>query len=177
MKIHSELIGATIYPDDNLLAFWGGIFSNFAECEIDYPQLETKLNCSEQGYMLYKAQHFCDDEAFQGILKAKTPREQKNIGRQVQGFDAKEWHKVCFNYMTNVVRAKFEQAFTWRELLILTYPLEIAEASPVDKIWGIGMSECDPTIVDRSKWEGENLLGKVLMKVREEFILKSFIEL
>lgn len=46
------------------------------------------------------------------------------------------------------------------------------EASPSDKIWGIGLSQNDPRASDRSKWRGTNWLGEILTEVREE-LLKS----
>lgn len=43
----------------------------------------------------------------------------------------------------------------------------IVESSPVDFIWGIGMHVTQyPSICDKAKWKGENLLGECLMKVR-----------
>ena len=44
----------------------------------------------------------------------------------------------------------------------------LAECSPYDKKWGIGIDIKDPDRTDVSKWKGENILGRVLMKVREE---------
>ena len=44
----------------------------------------------------------------------------------------------------------------------------IVEASPFDKIWGIGLHWSDDRVLDEKKWEGMNLLGKCLMQVREK---------
>lgn len=42
----------------------------------------------------------------------------------------------------------------------------LVEASPRDRIWGIGMSASHPDATDPRKWLGENLLGFALMKAR-----------
>ncbi|MCW3095359.1 MAG: hypothetical protein JWL77_977, partial [Chthonomonadaceae bacterium] len=53
-----------------------------------------------------------------------------------------------------------------KEMLFATGDKIIAEASPQDAIWGIGMAEDHPNIADTTVW-GQNLLGKALMRVRE----------
>ena len=45
----------------------------------------------------------------------------------------------------------------------------LVEASPTDKIWGIGLWEGDNKVLDEKNWNGENRLGRVLMEVREGF--------
>lgn len=44
----------------------------------------------------------------------------------------------------------------------------LAEASPYDTIWGIGLEASDFDSTHPDRWPGKNLLGKVLMRVREE---------
>ena len=52
--------------------------------------------------------------------------------------------------------------------LLKTGDIILAEASPYDKIYGIGLKPNDPRVQDPTQWKGQNLLGKALMKVREE---------
>jgi ribA/ribD-fused uncharacterized protein len=54
-----------------------------------------------------------------------------------------------------------------RSLLLATAPTELVEASPYDRIWGVGLGERDPLILDKANWRGTNLLGVTLMKVRD----------
>ena len=49
---------------------------------------------------------------------------------------------------------------------------EIMEASPSDKLWGVGRGLRDPNLWDKAKRQGENVMGKVLMKVRENLVNK-----
>jgi len=44
---------------------------------------------------------------------------------------------------------------------------------PYDTIWGVGLGEHHPDITDKSKWRGQNLLGKALMKVRDMLSTRS----
>ena len=54
-------------------------------------------------------------------------------------------------------------------LLKATGKYELVEANKEDKIWGIGMYDDDPNLMQKEFW-GENLLGKVLMKVRQDIL-------
>ena len=163
----SQLLGATLDITNNRVYFWGGIFSQWVKCNIVDHELGVTLNSTEQGMMLYKAKHFNDDEAYNTILKLKDPRKQKAVGRQVKNFDEKSWSDVSYDIVTKLNYLKFSQNAAWKELLILTGDSEIVEASPYDKIWGVGLSENDEQIYDKGNWDGENLLGKAIMEARD----------
>jgi ribA/ribD-fused uncharacterized protein len=62
---------------------------------------------------------------------------------------------------------KFNQNPLLKEALLNTCDTIIVEASPVDRIWGIGLTEDDPRALDQSTWRGQNLLGITLMRVRD----------
>ena len=59
------------------------------------------------------------------------------------------------------------------EILLKTGNATLAEASPYDRIWGIGLSADDPKAMNPDLWKGENLLGHALMRVRDELALES----
>ena len=119
--------------------------------------------------MLAKAKMFNDTETYNLILKAEHPREQKALGRKVKGFDADIWMKDCLDIVADIVYDKFSQFKSWKEVLMLTDPYVIVEASPTDKIWGIGMAEDNPDLLKTELW-GKNLLGEALMNARYRII-------
>ncbi len=100
-------------------------------------------------------------------MAAKSPREQKSLGRKVKPFDAARWEEAREEIVFRANLAKFSQREDLKEMLFATGNKVIAEASPRDAIWGIGMAEDHPNILDRTVW-GQNLLGKALMRVRAE---------
>jgi ribA/ribD-fused uncharacterized protein len=74
----------------------------------------------------------------------------------------------CENIMVPGLVSKFTQDSYSLQCLLDTGDTIIVEASPYDKIWGIGMRATDPRATDPALWEGKNLLGKVLMRARDE---------
>ena len=139
----NEYLNATVDVDNKRIFFWGGIFSQWARCFFVDPKTKTRYNCNEQMMMAEKAKLFGDSVACEAILKNKDPREQKAIGRLVENFDAETWDKKAFGIVKYANYLKFSQTDNWRQLLLMTEDYEIVEASPEDKIWGIGLGEND----------------------------------
>jgi ribA/ribD-fused uncharacterized protein len=172
-KFFSQLLGATVYPDltgydvkQQYIFFYGGIFSQRAECEFIYKKLDEKVNCVEQAMMLQKAKFFNgNDEIYNAIKKAKHPREQKALGRMVTNYDDQTWAMLRYRFVREINYDKFSQNKAWKELLLLTDPYLLVEASPTDRIWGIGMGEDNPNLLETHKW-GQNLLGQAITEVR-----------
>lgn len=102
------------------------------------------------------------------ILGEKDPAQHQKLGRQIQNFNQELWDANKYSIVLDGNRARFHQSQKCRELLLATGDKLLVEASPYDKVWGIGMGVNDPDILDQTKWKGENLLGKVLTQVREE---------
>lgn len=153
---------------DKYVLFWGTVFSNFANTP--YTAFDGKrFTCSEQEFMYRKACLFDDYEIAEQILDTSSPSKIKKLGRAVRNFDNAVWDKVRRDVMYNACKAKFttnKQAY--KELM--SYPGKtFVEASPYDTIWGIGLGEYDARALDESTWRGQNLLGKVLTQIRDEF--------
>lgn len=158
--------GLAVY--DKHVAFWGSAFSNFYDCE--FVENGKTWKSSEQCFMAKKAEYFKDNEILDEILKAETPDKAKKLGRKVKNFDAEKWSEVCFEKMYVAVYAKFSQNSNLKEL-ILSDEFEgkgFVEGSPFDAIWGVKMDWKNPDIDNEENWQGQNLLGKVLNKVRED---------
>ena len=169
----SQLLGGDVFPDENTILFYGGIFSQWADCEysVDIGHVRERVNCAEQAMMLYKAHIFRDMDTYMQILNADHPRDQKMLGRLVKGFDPQEWDKVAFDFVAKSNYEKFSQNASWRELLLLTGKYELVEASPTDRIWGIGYGVSHYAFAERAKW-GTNLLGKAIMDARTRLLIE-----
>jgi len=116
--------------------------------------------------MAEKALFFGDSEAYEQIMKTSSPRTMKQLGRKVRNFDADRWTAECERIVTRGSLAKFAQNPNLKALLLSTGDKIIVEASPLDRIWGIGLRPDHPDAVDPDKWLGQNLLGKCLMSAR-----------
>ena len=113
--------------------------------------------------MAQKAKLFHDAERYTAILRATTPRECKNLGKQVKPFDSKAWDAVKYDVVKTVNKAKYEQNPDLMTKLINTGDAILAEASPKDSIWGIGLDASAASEMDPSEWPGQNLLGEGLL--------------
>jgi ribA/ribD-fused uncharacterized protein len=156
---------------DKYVFFWGGVCSQWhaSEFEID----GQKYTCAEQYMMYKKALLFEDEEVANAIMRTNSPKEQKALGRKVRGFNKDRWEDVCREYVYEANYAKFTQNPYMLEELKTYGHREIVEASPEDKIWGIGMHETNPDILDKSKWDGTNWLGEAIMRVRDELLTEN----
>lgn len=163
--LEDVLLSGTNY-NDKYVAFWGGCFSNFFPCQF---WLEGKLwTTSEKYFMWKKAVTFGDNETAEKILKLDSPREIKKLGREVKNFTPDIWDKIKEDIMYAGVNAKFTQCAECNECIKRFKEQKFVEGSPDDTIWGVGIHYRDENVFDESKWRGENLLGKILNRVRDE---------
>jgi hypothetical protein len=129
--------------------------------------------CAEQFMMHGKARLFDDAEVAAQILAATSPREHKALGRKVRGFDDAVWRRERERIVYDGNRAKFGQDRALLAALLATRGTELVEASPYDRIWGVGLSMDDPAIEDPTSWRGKNLLGRILTRLRDELIAEG----
>jgi ribA/ribD-fused uncharacterized protein len=142
-------------------------FSNMSEHRITIDDVEYKT--VEHYFQAMKAREFEDTEMYQKILKIKTPKAAKAIGQKISNFKPEVWDKRKDELMEKGVRTKFVQHPTLRKQLLETGDKTIGEANPRDTYWGIGTSMNLEKAKIPSKWRGKNMMGKLLMKLREEF--------
>jgi ribA/ribD-fused uncharacterized protein len=151
--------------------FWNGWPSQWHPATFDVDGVT--YSCAEQYMMAEKARLFGDTATLELILRADHPREHKALGRQVTGFDEARWNGVCREIVYRGNMAKFGQNADLRELLLATGDKTLVEASPKDRIWGIGLAADDPRATNRSAWRGKNWLGEALMRVRADLRAKG----
>ena len=126
-------------------------------------------------------QLFNDQAIAAKILSISSPRKQKGLAREIANFDEARWVQarlaivrrgnwLKFTPCTNVTSMRMEdrgEPVPLRELLLATQDRELAQASPFDALWGIGLKAEEAVTVSSVRW-GENLLEKALMHVRSE---------
>lgn len=134
---------------------------------------------AEHWMMAAKARLFADPEAERRVLAAQHPAQAKEAGRLVRGFDEETWRRERFRVVVEGSVHKFAAHADLRAFLLGTGersevgvpPAEgrgrvLVEASPVDRVWGIGLAATDERAADPEQWRGPNLLGFALMRAR-----------
>ena len=122
---------------------------------------------AEHYMMAGKASLFQDTEILAKIIESKHPDEAKKLGRMVRNFDQNIWEQNCQKIVANGNFLKFSQHKELEQFLLNTNERIIVEASPRDRIWGIGMSKSHEHANNPNFWRGKNLLGFCLMEVRD----------
>ncbi|SFT44565.1 hypothetical protein SAMN05216474_0610 [Lishizhenia tianjinensis] len=176
MKSLNELI--TAFDEGQklkFLYFWGhqpsrdgsvssSCFSQWWKCSFTH---ENQLFTSTEQWMMYhKSLLFKDEEIAQKIQQSKSPGEAKDLGRQVRGFDIYTWEEKRFDIVVQGNLLKFSQNEDLKTFLLNTPNRVLVEASPVDEIWGIGLTKDSEKAQNPHTWRGLNLLGFALMETR-----------
>lgn len=176
MRDRSTLIKAWnegVCPE--FLMFWGRkggdtsklgpyVFSQwyFSDFEIK----GTVYPTAEHWMMAEKARLMGDAETLQRILVSENPNQAKRLGREIRNWDEARWDANKFEVVVQGNVAKFGQDKNLRNFLLGTLDTVLVEASPHDKVWGIGLRREDSASKDPTKWRGQNLLGFALMETR-----------
>lgn len=142
-----------------------GYLSNWYICDFVFKGHE--FSSSEQYMMWAKAELFGDKQIAKQIMQTEDCGKIKALGRKVRGFDGKKWDAEKERIVYEGLLEKFRQNRKLRENLKNTGNKILAECAVKDTIWGIGVGMRDPKRFNKSCWDGQNLLGKILMDVRD----------
>jgi len=139
----------------------------------------VKYKTTEHWMMAQKALLFENNDIYEQIINCEKPGEAKEFGRRVLGFDEMIWNKHRFEIVRLGNIHKFNQNPDFGKYLLKTSNRILVEASPVDTIWGIGLTKDSRDVENIYTWRGLNLLGFALMEVRDflkDFGFFSFLE-
>jgi len=160
----------------NIIAFWGhtphpkkmtkACFSQWYDCSFELHG--ERYHTSEQYMMAQKAALFGDTQTKARIMACDHPKDYKALGREVKNFDAALWDREKYSIVLRGNLAKFSQNPELCAFLLSTGNSVLVEGSPYDHIWGVRLGLDDPRIYNPNEWQGENLLGFVLMETRDE---------
>jgi ribA/ribD-fused uncharacterized protein len=154
---------------DTHIYFWGSFLSNWIPSDLVISYDKEIFSSSEQLFMYLKAKYFGDNEmAKRIILEGTHPRDAKNLGRNIQGYQEEKWDKVRMDMMLTAVYYKFATNPDLKKKLLATKDKILVEGTPFDPIWGVMIRWDDDRILDEKNWKGQNLLGKVLMECRNK---------
>lgn len=167
--------GKTAHPTTPMVVgFWQpsgpyGFMSNWNEDGFDL--FGTRYPTSEHWVMWQKARVMGDSPTAAAILAADSPRQAKVLGGKVSPYDDAAWRAVREELAYVGVREKFLQNPELARSLMDTGGSVLAEASPYDHVWGVGIDVDDPGFGEMTGWRGENLQGRICMRVREDLRL------
>ena len=134
-----------------------GCFSNFARYPIE---LKDKMWPTSEHY--FQAQKFVDTKHEEAIRLIESPKAAANMGRDRKKPLRSDWEVVKDDIMREAVFAKFTQHAELREVLNSTGEAILVEHTASDCYWG-----------DCGNGQGKNMLGRILMEVRDRLSTQS----
>ncbi|KAF1752962.1 hypothetical protein GCK72_019517 [Caenorhabditis remanei] len=155
------------------------VFSNFYPVEFTASPIQENnsriekvltFNCSEQYFMYHKALLVGDEGIAEKIMNETDPKKMKVWGRRLEMSEQhlQQWSKMSREIMYCACLAKFSKDASCRKTMFRTHGMKLVEASPGDRIWGIGLDKNDKRCEDERTWRGTNWLGEILDRVRDE---------
>lgn len=133
----------------------------------------TVYSCPEQYVAAQKARLFLDYKSYDLIMAATTGRDFRGLSKCIRGYNHDTWLKERYRLMIDANYYKFSQNRQMRDRLQDTGSCVMVYANPHDRVWGVGMDGDHPDILNSDRWQGDNLLGRALMHVREELFPRT----
>jgi len=134
-----------------------GEFSNFASYPI---KVQKKVWPTSEHY--FQAQKFEDKSYREKIRKANSPAIAARLGRDRKQKLRRDWESVKVSIMREALEAKFSQYEELKKLLLETGCAKLVEHTVNDHYWG-----------DGGNGSGKNMLGQLLVKVREKLLTSN----
>ena len=132
----------------------------------DFEVNGIKYSSMEQYMMYQKAVLFHDNEIAEQILAISDVGKIKALGRMVRNYNDTVWNGTRQIIIYEGLLEKFRQNDALKDRLLASGEDILAECAVQDKIWGIGLSMKDEKRFNMDEWQGQNLLGFGLMRVR-----------
>lgn len=166
MAAKPEFDGSQVVRTKDFVLFWQppAVFGQWTNSPFVVDGVT--YSCAEQFMMAQKALLFDDQTTLKKIMDARSPKQHKALGKMVSPFVQEVWDSNCLDIVIRGNLAKFSQNPEMKEALLSTGERTLVEASPYDRVWGVGLRADDARIYDPKSWRGQNLLGKALMEVR-----------
>jgi ribA/ribD-fused uncharacterized protein len=145
--------------------FCGGPLSQWYQCKFT---IAGRTFTSMKQYTMYeKAMLFSDVVTAEAIMSAHDSKTQKALGRRITNFDMQVWNDNAIQVVFYGSYAKYTQNRRLGVMLNNTHPNQLAEATPYDAIWGLGIDEKTARVMPEHLWPGRNQLGIILTDLRE----------
>ncbi|MGD9276592.1 MAG: NADAR family protein [Candidatus Pacearchaeota archaeon] len=132
------------------------VFDNFSSFQIEYNGFVFPT--SEHAYQAMKFIK-ANPKIFEEIKKAKSAHEAQKLAMKNKDKVDLEWEKNKIHIMKSILKNKIDQHPYILKKLLQSGEREIIEDSWRDEIWGWGKNK-----------DGKNLLGKIWMELREEYM-------
>ena len=146
------------------------VLSNFFRFDLKFEG--QRYHSVEQAYQAKKATVYGDEDAKRRIMFTTNAGKAWLIGKDIKVND--DWPQMRVEVMKELLKAKLEQCPTYYRKLLSCRGL-IVEAVPNQLFWSAGMEKEELVKLSRDQWPGENKLGKLHMKLRDQ-IRKRKIE-
>lgn len=170
-------IDKLLEKQNDFLFFWGHQPSKdgtttktcFSQWWISFFNVDgIEYKSAEHFMMAKKAELFDDFEVRNKIINTNSPADVKKLGREVKNYNDTIWTENRYKIVKEGNFHKFDQNPDLKKFLLSTEEKILVEASPVDPIWGIGMTSDNEKCNNPEEWQGQNLLGFALMEVRDK---------
>ncbi|XP_048255699.1 uncharacterized protein LOC124129589 isoform X2 [Haliotis rufescens] len=171
MGLRNTKTSYTEMPNQDKFVLFFGNQSPFSQHHLATFTIDgTTFNCAEQYVMYQKTVIFENKEMERKIMETSNPVQQERYGRQIPEFKFEVWNKHFIEVVDRATEVKFSQNPHLLEHLVATHPKLLVEASPSDRLWGIGRGQKDPLAWDKETWRGKNQLGYIITRVRDRLM-------